>query len=97
VLEEIDPILEPVLSKSLIKKGNNIMIKLGDKEVDYSPDFRLYLASKLFNLHYTPEVSTKVTIVNFAVKVRPCIHSLPRHRVPINSSDKGSKDEDMAT
>ena len=68
VLEEIDPILEPVLSKSFIKKGNSIMIKLGDKEVDYSPDFRLYLTSKMNNPHYTPEVSTKVTIVNFAVK-----------------------------
>ena len=44
-----------MLSKSFIKKGNNIMIKLGDKEVDYSPDFRLYLTSKLFNPHYTPE------------------------------------------
>ena len=43
-------------------------IKLGDKEVDYSPDFKLYLTSKLNNPHYTPEVSTKVTIVNFAVK-----------------------------
>ena len=66
--EEIDPILEPVLSKSFIKKGNSLCIKLGDKEVDYSPDFRLYLTSKLSNPHYTPEVSTKVTIVNFVVK-----------------------------
>lgn len=68
VQEEIDPILEPVLSKSFIKKGNSLAIKLGDKEVDYSPDFKLYLTSKLNNPHYTPEVSTKVTIVNFAVK-----------------------------
>ena len=68
VQEEIDPILEPVLSKSFIKKGNSVAIKLGDKEVDYSPDFKLYLTSKLNNPHYTPEVSTKVTIVNFAVK-----------------------------
>jgi len=68
VQEEIDPVLEPVLSKSFIKKGNSVMIKLGDKEVDYNPDFKLYLTSKLSNPHYTPEVSTKVTIVNFAVK-----------------------------
>ncbi len=68
VQEEIDPILEPVLSKSFIKKGNSLAIKLGDKEVDYDPKFRLYLTSKLNNPHYTPEVSTKVTIVNFAVK-----------------------------
>ena len=68
VQEEIDPILEPVLSKSFVKKGNSLAVKLGEKEVDYSPDFKLYLTSKLTNPHYTPEVSTKVTIVNFAVQ-----------------------------
>jgi hypothetical protein len=44
------------------------LIKLGDKEIDYNPDFRLYITTKLSNPHYTPEVSTKATIVNFAVK-----------------------------
>lgn len=45
-----------------------MLIKLGDKEIDYNPDFRLYITTKLANPHYTPEVSTKATIVNFAVK-----------------------------
>lgn len=67
-MEELDPVLEPVLAKNFIKKGNAIMIKIGDKEVDYSPDFRLYITTKLSNPHYTPEVSTKATICNFAVK-----------------------------
>jgi dynein heavy chain len=66
--QEIDPILEPILAKSFIKRGNQTLIKLGDKEVDYSPDFRLYLTTKLANPLYTPEISTKVMIVNFAVK-----------------------------
>ncbi len=37
-----------------------VLIKLGDKEVDYSPEFKLYITTKLANPHYTPEVSTKV-------------------------------------
>ena len=41
--------------------GNRSIIKLGDKEVDYNPDFRFYLTSKLGNPHYTPEISTKAS------------------------------------
>jgi len=68
VLEEVDPALEPVLSKSFTKQGNRLVLKLGDKEIDYNEDFRLYLTTKLGNPHYPPEVSTKTTIVNFAIK-----------------------------
>ena len=44
------------------------MIRLGDKEVEYNPDFKFYITTKLSNPHYTPEIATKTTIVNFAVK-----------------------------
>eukprot|EP00899_Mesostigma_viride_P014884 jgi/Mesvir1/23397/Mv21091-RA.2 len=68
VAEEIDPALEPILAKAFIKRGNQVLIKLGDKELDYNPNFKLYITSKMPNPHYTPEVSTKATIVNFSVK-----------------------------
>lgn len=48
--------------------GGAYMIKLGDKEIEYNPEFRFYITTKLSNPHYTPEISTKSTIVNFAVK-----------------------------
>jgi dynein heavy chain len=60
--------LEPVLSKALLKVGNRVVMRIGDKELDYSPDFKLYITTKLANPHYTPEISTKATVVNFAVK-----------------------------
>ncbi|KAF4323742.1 hypothetical protein BBO99_00000832 [Phytophthora kernoviae] len=68
ILEELDPSLEPVLTKSIIKVGNREVLRLGDKELDYNREFRFYLTTKLHNPHYTPEVSTKTTIVNFVVK-----------------------------
>lgn len=68
VEEELDPALEPVLTKSVIKRGTREVLRLGDKELDFSKDFRLYITTKLPNPHYTPEVSTKVTLVNFSVK-----------------------------
>ena len=45
--EELDPSLEPVLAKAFVKRGNAILIKLGDKEIDFNPDFRLYITTKL--------------------------------------------------
>lgn len=48
--------------------GGRLLIKLGDKEVEYNIDFKFYICTKLSNPHYTPEISTKTTIVNFAVK-----------------------------
>ncbi|XP_042256267.1 dynein axonemal heavy chain 2 [Thunnus maccoyii] len=68
VQEDLDPSLNPILNKSLTQIGGRLLLKLGDKEVEYNPDFRFYITTKLSNPHYTPEISTKTTIVNFAVK-----------------------------
>jgi dynein heavy chain len=43
-------------------------IRLGDKELDYNFNFKLYITTKLANPHFPPEISTKTTIINFAVK-----------------------------
>jgi len=56
------------LNKALIQVGRNFAVKIGDKEVEYNPKFKLYITTRMSNPHYTPEVSTKVTVVNFTVK-----------------------------
>lgn len=63
--ENIDAVLEPVMGRVLIKKGK--CIKLGDKEVDYSPKFRLIIQTKLANPHYKPEIQAQATLINFTV------------------------------
>ena len=35
--------------------------------IEYSPDFRLYVTTKHANPHYLPELSTKVTLINFMI------------------------------
>merc|ERR1719353_1760617 len=65
---EIDAILEPVLSRAVIKRGRTaFVIKIGGEEVDYDPKFQLYLQCKLPNPHYRPELFAQCTIVNFIV------------------------------
>lgn len=43
------------------------MLRLGDTLVEYSQDFRFYITTKLRNPHYLPELSTKVSLLNFMI------------------------------
>jgi len=70
VEERLDPALEPVLQKQVFKNAGRLLIRLGDTDVDYSPDFRFFITTKLPNPHYPPEVCVKVTVVNFTVTPR---------------------------
>ncbi|ESO89348.1 hypothetical protein LOTGIDRAFT_210379 [Lottia gigantea] len=64
---ELDPALEPILLRQTFKQQGSTVIKLGDAIIPYHDDFKFYITTKLPNPHYTPEVSTKVTIVNFTL------------------------------
>jgi dynein heavy chain len=61
----VDAVLDPLLGRNLIKRGR--AIKIGDKEMDYNPKFRLILHTKLANPHYKPEMQAQTTIINFTV------------------------------
>jgi dynein heavy chain len=65
--EELDPALEPILTQQVIKEGAGYSIKVGDKTVDYNPNFKLFITTTLPNPHYSPETTVKVTILNFAI------------------------------
>jgi len=39
----------------------------GDSVILYHDYFKVYIITKLPNPHYTPEISTKVTLVNFTL------------------------------
>ncbi len=67
IAEETDPAIEPILLKQTFKKGNTVMMKLGESIFEYSAKFRLFLTTKLRNPHYLPEVAVKVTLLNFMI------------------------------
>lgn len=67
VKEELDPSLEPLLLQQVVKIKGQMSIKLGDNNVPYNDQFRLYLCTKLPNPHYTPELQVKVTLLNFTI------------------------------
>ncbi|TGZ67987.1 hypothetical protein CRM22_004505 [Opisthorchis felineus] len=65
--ETLDPALEPVLLRQTFMSSGRLLIRLGDSDVDYDNNFHLYLTTKMANPHYLPEVSIKVTLINFTV------------------------------
>uniref|UniRef100_A0A8D0AAQ5 Dynein axonemal heavy chain 7 n=1 Tax=Sander lucioperca TaxID=283035 RepID=A0A8D0AAQ5_SANLU len=65
--EELDPILEPLLLRQTFKQGGALCIRLGDSTIEYAPDFRFYITTKLRSPHYLPETSVKVTLLNFMI------------------------------
>jgi dynein heavy chain len=65
--EEIDPMIDPVLEKNIVKEAGLWMITLNEKKMEYSDDFRMFMTTKLSNPNYTPEIFGKTMIINFSV------------------------------
>jgi len=51
----------------MVKMGNTVNVKIGDKNVPYNSNFKFFLTTTLPNPHYSPELSVKVTLLNFAI------------------------------
>ncbi|TDH68981.1 hypothetical protein CCR75_000940 [Bremia lactucae] len=66
-VENIDPILNPVLNRELYKTGGRVLIRLAGEEIDYSPDFRLFLITRDPSCRFSPDICSRVTFVNFTV------------------------------
>ena len=68
--ETLEAVLNPVIQRATIKRGSKFFIKVGDKECDFHPNFRLYLHTKLGNPHYPPEIQAETTLINFTVTLK---------------------------
>ncbi|TWW60421.1 Dynein heavy chain 10, axonemal [Takifugu flavidus] len=65
--EYIDPVIDSVLEKNVKGAEGRQVIVLGDKEVEYDPNFKLYLNTKLANPKYSPSVFGKSMVINYTV------------------------------
>ncbi|XP_054851851.1 dynein axonemal heavy chain 10 [Eublepharis macularius] len=68
--EYIDPVIDNVLEKNIKCAQGRIFIILGDKEVDYDANFKLYLNTKLANPRYSPAVFGKAMVINYTVTLK---------------------------
>lgn len=66
--EYIDPVIDPVLERNLVAQASGrSVVKLGDKDVEWDSNFRLYMCTKWTNPHYGPEISGKTMVINYGV------------------------------
>ena len=65
--ETIDAVLMPTVTRATYKKGRSLYVKMGDKDVEYHPEFKLFLHTKMSNPHYPPEIQAETTLINFTV------------------------------
>ena len=49
------------------RAGKSLLVALADKEVDLADGFKLFVTTRLPNPRFTPELSAKVTVVDFTV------------------------------
>ena len=65
---ELDPTIDPVLEKNFVIKGAGVKyLRLGDNDIEYNEDFKLFLTTKLANPQYTPEIMGKTMVINYTV------------------------------
>lgn len=67
VTEDIDPSLDPLLSKQTFFSGGTEMIRISETAVQWNKDFKFFMTTTLTNPHYIPEIMVKVTLLNFFI------------------------------
>ena len=65
--EVLDCIINPILNKEIKRSGGRNLVKLGSKDVDFSPSFKMFLMTKNPSQHFSPDISSRVSFVNFTV------------------------------
>ncbi|GBG31493.1 Dynein heavy chain, cytoplasmic [Hondaea fermentalgiana] len=66
-VENIDPVLNPVLNREIHRTGGRMLVRLGDQDIDFSPSFSMYLTTRDPTFQFAPDVCSRVTFVNFTV------------------------------
>ncbi|XP_011804361.1 PREDICTED: dynein heavy chain 14, axonemal-like, partial [Colobus angolensis palliatus] len=94
LLETLAPGLKAILKKDIYQKKGHYFIRVGDAEIEYNSNFRLYLSTEIDNPHFLPSVYNFVTMINFTVTFQglqdQLLSTVVTHEVP-HLEDQRSK------
>ncbi|EAR99019.2 dynein heavy chain 7, axonemal protein (macronuclear) [Tetrahymena thermophila SB210] len=65
--DQIEPILKQILDKNIIVSGGQKQFQIGQVFIDYNENFRFCLVNYQQNPHYTPDLLSKVCLLNFKI------------------------------
>jgi dynein heavy chain 2 len=66
-IDSIDPILIPLVRKDFIFTGSHPAVRVGDREIDYNDNFKLYLVTRDPQPRLHPSAAAFVSIINFSI------------------------------
>jgi dynein heavy chain 2 len=66
-VDRVEPLLFPLLRKDLVKQGPRWVVQIGEKQIDYSETFRLFLCTRDSSIELPPNAAAVITPVNFTV------------------------------
>lgn len=65
--ENIDPLIKIVVEKNLVRSGGETLFQIGQNFLEYNENFRFFLVSYEENAHFSPELLSKVCLLNFTI------------------------------
>lgn len=64
----IDSGLDSLLQRAVVEKESGIkLVRVDNKDLEYDDNFKLYITTRLHNPHYTADLFSKVTVINFTL------------------------------
>lgn len=66
-LDSIEPILIPLIRKDFVQEAARSTVLVGDKQIDYNPDFRLILCTRNSGIELPTNTKGLVSVINYSV------------------------------
>ncbi|KRX27972.1 Dynein heavy chain, cytoplasmic [Trichinella nelsoni] len=94
-VECYDPILNPVLNYEVKRAGGRVLITVGDQDIDLSPSFQIFLSTRDPTIQLTPDICSRVTVINFTVTRSSLQSQCLNHILKAERPDIDSKRSDL--